>query len=134
MGKGPKGSFFASDDKAENHINEREGKKNSKSEENESKGRRLKRTTSVQDFSSHFSKAKSVGQGWTREKNMVYTISFRIGYFFSNVFKNPARSGTLKPQLSTVAHMSNKSETDRQRILTKLCYSLPLGLFLNDLK
>ena len=27
MGKGQKGSFFASDDKAENHINEGEGKK-----------------------------------------------------------------------------------------------------------
>lgn len=35
MGKGQKGSFFASDDKAENHINEGEGKKILKSEENE---------------------------------------------------------------------------------------------------
>ena len=40
MGKGPKGSFFAFDDKVENHINEGEGKKNGKSEENEREERR----------------------------------------------------------------------------------------------
>lgn len=67
MGKGQKGSFFASDDKAENHINEGEGKKILRARKMKGRSRREQPRPS-QGFSSHFSKAKSLGQGWRREK------------------------------------------------------------------
>lgn len=94
MGKGQKGSFFVSDDKAENHINEGEGKKILRARK--MKGRSRREQPRSRAFHPIFRRQNPWAKVGEEKKNKGCTISFHIGYHFRNVFKNPARSGTLK--------------------------------------
>ena len=94
MGKRQKGSFLASDDKAENHINEGEGKKILRARK--MKGRSRREQPRPRAFHPIFRRQNPWAKVGEEKKNKGCTISFHIGYLFSNVFKNPARSGTLK--------------------------------------